>query len=90
MDCYLYKKPICDPSKTNEVISSQTNPGIVHFAGYFKPWNFECTNPYKEYYDKSLYGTIWENYKKEFKERSIMKIMKLILKRIIKGSLYFK
>lgn len=90
MDCYLYKKPICNSQYYPEVISSQNNPGIIHFAGYYKPWNIECKNPYRHLYKTALYGTCWHKYKKRFKSNSLVAIIKYYTKLAIKGNIYFK
>lgn len=89
MDCYLYKHPNCDPKMTNEVLVYQTSPGIIHFAGYFKPWNIECRNPYRELYVKALKGTIWEGFVKMRKLQKPMEIIKFYVKCCLKADSYF-
>lgn len=90
MDCYLFKAPLCNEKSYNEVIQWQKKPGIVHFAGFYKPWHKECLNPYNYMYKNSLNNTQWAFFKKTFKEKSIFKIIKYYTKIIIKGNPYFK
>lgn len=90
MDCYLYKYPICNPKKKNEVLKYQTSPGILHFAGYFKPWNKECRNPYRELYTKALERTIWEGFVKKRKLQKPLEIIKYHVKSYLKANPYFK
>lgn len=90
MDCYLYKYPICDPKKKEEVLAAQSSPGIIHFAGYFKPWNIECRNPYRTLYVEALKGTKWDGFVKTRKLQRPLEIMKNYIKQCIKTNPYFK
>lgn len=90
MDCYLYKEPICDKRYVEDVSVYQKNPGIIHFAGYIKPWHKECINPYKDYYLKALEGTPWQNFCKTRRLKKTVEFLKFYLKLLIKGTPYFK
>lgn len=90
MDCYLYKSPICAEDRIDEVIEAQQHPSIIHFAGFYKPWNKECRNPYRHLYGEALSHTIWRGWKKTRKTKEIIPTLKLYAKRILKGNPYFK
>ncbi len=90
MDCYLYKEPVCNSKYLTEIKSSQMNPCIIHYAGYFKPWNIECRNPYRYLYKLALDGTYWRNWKKSYKLKGPFAIIKYYLKQLLKGNMYFK
>lgn len=89
MDCYLFRKPLCNEVSYNDVIKWQKSPGIVHFAGFYKPWHKECLNPYRYMYRISLINTQWENFKKTFKEKSVLNLLKYYIKIIVKGNPYY-
>lgn len=89
MDCYLYKQPICNPNHVEEVKVSQLNPGIIHFAGFLKPWNSECITPYRNLYAIALLDTPWKNWKKTHKY-GILQYLKFKLKLYLKGNPFFK
>ncbi|WP_444326070.1 glycosyltransferase family 8 protein [Paraprevotella clara] len=89
MDCYLYKNPNCGPDYIEEVKASQLHPGIIHFAGFLKPWNLECINPYRNLYSTALSNTPWENWTKT-RKYPIVQYMKFKLKLFLKGNPFFK
>ncbi len=89
MDCYLYKHPTCDPAHIEEVKANQLNPGIIHFAGFLKPWNSECITPYRNLYSIALLDTPWKNWKKKHKY-SVLQYLKFKLKLFLKGNPFFK
>lgn len=49
-----------------EIASVGFEPIVIHFVFKPKPWNYGCTNPYKNEYFKYLKQTPWRDYKVKF------------------------
>ncbi|QHT70541.1 glycosyltransferase family 8 protein [Rhodocytophaga rosea] len=47
----------------SELINVITNPCIIHYTGYSKPWHYTNTHPFKKEYYKYLQLTPWKNFK---------------------------
>jgi lipopolysaccharide biosynthesis glycosyltransferase len=50
---------------TLEIIEGIKDPGIIHFAGPVKPWQFGCTHYDVDEYWKYLKMTPWQGYSKD-------------------------
>jgi lipopolysaccharide biosynthesis glycosyltransferase len=46
-----------------EVDEAATNPGIVHFAGWVKPWEALCTDPLTSAWRTALLRTSWADWR---------------------------
>ena len=56
---FIYQRCKIPEPTDNDYLLSKRDPVIIHFVGPDKPWNINCTHPYKEKYLKYLSMTPW-------------------------------
>ena len=63
---YYFHKPQILPKYLNDLQEAKTNPIVIHFSEYVKPWHYECKHPLRNEYWKYLSLTPWKGHKKSF------------------------
>jgi len=58
----FFEKNVNTHYEEEEIQLAITNPIIVHYTGYSKPWHYMDKHPFKEKYWHYLQKTYWKNY----------------------------
>ena len=70
MDTHLVRGAVF-PKRYQDYRDSIFSPVIIHYTGYFKPWNIESNNPYTFKYFEYLENTPWKGTKPTRKLKTV-------------------